>query len=196
LRAEDLNNYDLYEYKERRFGGAPARKRLAVESATYDPASRTVTLRASKRLKENQFYEVNAHTSRETGIRSTDFETLDGNLDGFSSGTLSSSDDYQAYLARGNKITYFDQDGDQVRFNLKGAGRMELFRLATRTADELRLIGTDATNSVLSGDVKGSRTGDGDGDGRAVLDQLTGTPVRNELDPTEFEVRINKLGRS
>lgn len=192
-RAEDLNNYDLYEYRERRFGGAPARKRLTLASATYDAASKTVILTPAKRLKENQFYEVNANTSRESGIRSTTFETFDGDLNGFAT-PFAVTDDYVGYLARGHKFQYFDRDGDQVRLNLKGPGGMELFRLATRGADELRMLSTDGTNSVLTGDVKPNR--DGGTDGKAVLDQLTGTPVRNELDPNEFQVRINRLGRS
>ena len=33
-------------------------------------------------------------------------------------------------------------------------------------------------------------------DSRTVLDQLTGTPVNDQLDREEFDVRINQLGRS
>lgn len=188
-RAEDLNNYYVHQIKETRFGRRPSRKLIPLASATYDPVSQTVLLRTVKPLKDNIFYEVSVNTTRETGIRTVEFEFLDGDQDNLT------GDDFLAYLGRGHRLQYIDRNGDRVRLDLEGPGKMELFRRVLRNTDELRFLATDATNSIVTGTVRSDRKAPSS-DGKAILDELTGTPVRIELDPAQFSIGINKIGRA
>jgi hypothetical protein len=179
--AEDLTNYDLYLRKEsKRLGGSPTRTRMDIASAVYDATSRTVTLTTAKPLREKQTYEVVANTTRDGGVESVDGEKVDGNYDNLS------GDDFTGYLSRANRSSYFDRDGDKVNLQLKGPGKMELFRNVEREARIVRLIDT-TLDTILTGSFDPVDISDD----RARLRTILGGPngFRNRLPQPPFQVR-------
>lgn len=190
--AQDIANFDLFQYRERRFGGSPSRKRVRIDAAVYNPDGNTVLLRTRKPLKENQTYEVNINTTRESGVRTTEFQALDGNGDNIP------GDDFVGYISRGTRLDFFDGDGDHADIQLgreRGPvlGRMEIFRRAVRTIDEIRFYGTEPSY-ILFGQVVRDRRGGGGGNGSVALGELSGSPVSIHLDPSVFAVGINRIG--
>jgi hypothetical protein len=181
--VEDLTNYDLFLRKEsKKLGGSATRTRVNIVSAVYDEASRSVTLTTDKQLRENKVYEVIANTTRAEGVESLQGDRLDGNFDDVE------GDDFTGYLSRATKISYFDQEGDKVNLQLKGPGRLELYRDVERDARLLRLIDT-SRDDILVGSVQPQV--DGLSNAQAVIKIiLTGTGFRNKLPPSFSIQRI------
>jgi hypothetical protein len=185
--VEDLKNYDIYLRKEsKRLGGSATRTRQEIVSAVYNEETRTVTLTTKKALRENKVYEVVANTSRLEGVESVLGDRLDGNYDNVS------GDDFVGYLSRATRIKYFEVNGDEVGLQLKGPGRMELFRHVERDARILRMIRT-SQDTILTGTYDPVL----ETDGRATIEfLLTGSDgVRNKL-PSPFSIRQTIAGTS
>lgn len=185
--VEDLKNYDLYLRKEsRKLGGSPTRTRMEIVSAVYNETTRTVTLTTAKQLKEGQVYEVDASTSRVEGIESVLGDRLDGNYDNLE------GDDFVGYLSRAKKISYYEISGDRVNLQLKGPGKMELFRHVERDARILRLI--DSSQDTI---LTGTFDPNGVSDNIATIEfLLTGTGVRNKLPQPPFSIKETINGSS
>ena len=180
--VEDLRNYDLFQRREKKLGGSIARSRYEIISAVYEPVSATVTLTTAKPLRDNKVYEVVASSfSQIQGIRSVDGQPLDGNYDNIE------GDDFAGYLTRGTKINYFDEQGDRVTLQLRGPGKMELFRDVERNARQLRMLATDQ-ETILTGSLKRVVRGD-ISDGVARIDTIfAGNGFRNRLPQPPFIV--------
>ena len=179
--VEDLKNYDIFQRREKTLGGATSRNRFEIISAVYEPTSRTVTLTTARPLRDNKVFEVVASTTQVQGIRSALGQPLDGNFDNFA------GDDFTGYLARGNRINYFDEEGDRVTLQLKGPGKLELFRDVERNTRQVRLIST-SQDTILTGTVipvlRGSIS-----DRVAMIDTLlTGSGVRDQLPRDKFVI--------
>jgi hypothetical protein len=188
--AQRLGNYELLSPgKDRRFGTRDDRV-LALRSAVYDPAANTVTLTPVKRLKTNQAFRITVQDA----VTDVDGNLLDGDANGQAGG------DFIANGGAWTRIAYTDDDGDRVvlRLDRRGndsiavdhlldapaAGLMEVVWGPTITGRRLHLIDTFPGESVLRGSVE---TGPG-GDGRTVLESITGLAgVRNRL-PSSFDV--------
>jgi hypothetical protein len=179
--VEDLKNYDIFLRREKALGGSSSRTRVEVTSAVYEPTSRTVTLTTAKPLRDNKVIEVVASTTQVQGIRSILGEPLDGNFDNLA------GDDFTGYLARGNRITYFDEEGDRVTLQLKGPGKLELFRDVERNTRHVRLIST-SQDTILTGTVSPVLRGS-ISDKVAIIDTIfTGTGIREQLPRDKFVV--------
>ena len=177
--VEDLRNYDFFLRKEsKKLGGSPTRTRVVVESAVYEPVTRTVTLTTEKNLKENKVYEVVINTTRFEGVESIEGEKLDGNYDNIE------GDDFTGYVSRATRISYFERNGDRVGLQLKGPGRLELFRHVERDGRVLRLIDT-SQDTILTGTYNPVELTDGLATIRALL---TGTGFRNKLEQPPFSI--------
>lgn len=178
--VEDLKNYDIYLRKEsKKFGGSATRTRQEIVSAVYNEETRTVTLTTRKQLRENKVYEVVANTTRLEGIESIQGDRLDGNYDNIA------GDDFAGYLSRATRISYFEVSGDRVNLQLKGPGRMELFRHVERDARILRLINT-SPDVILQGTVDPN---EGSDSVATIEFLLTGTGVRNKLPQPPFQIK-------
>lgn len=176
--VEDLKNYDIFNRKEKKLGGAVSRTRYEIESAVYETNSRTVTLTTAKPLKENTVIEVVVSTRQLQGVRSIQGEFLDGNFDNIA------GDDFTGYLTRGTRVTYFDEQGDRVSLAIKGPGKFELFRDVKRHVRGLRMIST-SQDTILAGTF--SPTLQSITDERARIKTLyTGTGFRNKLPQPPF----------
>lgn len=180
LNAENLTNYDLFIRKEtKRLGGASTRTRVPIVSAVYTDISRTVLLTTAKPLKDNKVYEIVVNTTRFDGVESIDGDRLDGNYDNIE------GDDFTGYLTRGNRITYFDENGDRVGLQLKGPGKYELFRSVERDARQLRLLET-TPDTILIGTYQPVKLTDGIATIRTLL---TGTGFRDRLPKPPFVIQ-------
>ncbi len=175
--AQDKANYEVFAVKEKRLTGVPSRQRVVLRSVVYDAAARTITLTPTKALKTNQFYEVDVHSREDGRIASPIGEKLDGNLDDIT------GDDSASYVALGNKLTFFDRDGDNVSLKLASTGGgMEVVRGITRNAVQINLIGTTSAD-ILSGKIARPLAGS---NGSTMLDSITGALVNNTLAEPQF----------
>lgn len=143
--AEEPTNYDIFARRERRLGGSPARNRIPLGDIVYDPAALTVTIETRKPMRTNRFYELNVSGTRTNAIATPSGGRLDGNLDGLG------GDDYRAYFARGNAITYFDTQGDRVHLRMENGGVMDILRPVLRDEVLLRFDDFNPGGSTLTG---------------------------------------------
>ena len=169
-RAVDLRNYHLFAMGRAGVFGPSTRRTLALRSATYNPATNTVTLIPKKSLASGLFFEVMVDGTSGHGVSDTTGRLIDGNGDGQPGG------DYVALFARGKALTYRDRDGDVVSVTLRGGGVLELSQRADGTIQQLRVVGAVPGRSVLSGRVVRS----GKGDGRTTLGRIARFGRREE----------------
>jgi|GEM_PF-5993723 len=159
--------------KDNRLGTRDDRA-AAVRTVRYDDATATVTLSTRKRLEPGQFVRLVVTAG---GVVDAYGGALDGDGDGAAGGN------FAAILGVGTSFVYFDRDGDQVAIGLQGGGLIELLRGVDGEAQRVRLVGTIANSSVLSGGV----TRSGGGDGRTSIATITGIAgVQNNLPSPPF----------
>jgi hypothetical protein len=139
---------------------------LDVATAAYDDARRTVTLtpQTRKPLKLNQFIRVTAKGTG--GVTNLGGAALDGDANNAPGG------DFTRSLGLGTKLSFIDPTGDTVALTLKKGGLIEL-SLPSTGDPTVRLLGTVAGTSTLTGSVKKPRTGGGDG--RATIASIAGS---------------------
>ena len=161
--------------------GPSTRRELRLRSATYNPATHTVTLIPRQVLSSGLFFEVKVDGTSGHGVSSTTGRLIDGNGDGRPGG------DYVALFARGKMLTYRDRDGDLVSVRLRGGGVLELSQRADGKIQQLRVVGAVPGRSVLSGQVVRS----GKGDGKTTLGAIVGLDRREEpLDEPPLHRRL------
>ncbi len=139
---------------------------LGIATAVYDDALRTVTLtpQADKPLKLNQFLRVTAKGTG--GVTNLGGASLDGDANNSPGG------DFIRSLGLGTKLSFTDPTGDVVALALKRGGLIEL-SLPSTGDPTVRLMGTVAGTSTLTGTVKKPKTAPSDG--RATIASITGT---------------------
>ena len=175
----DLANYRVFVNNGGKPVGPNRRQDVAMRSASYDRAGKTVTLRPMAPMRQNVFYEVAVRTRSTNGVRSVNGQMLDGNVNGtldlpvsafggffFSdpfgtqvTGDLANApgEDYIGYFGRGNRLSYSDRDGSKVQINTAGGGVAEVLRLPERDSRVVRVVGGTPTGTVLSGKVTGRK---------------------------------------
>jgi hypothetical protein len=132
-RTQDVHNYDIYLHSEKPFNAPPARRRVPVRAAEYRPDGRVLVLRPITSLRQNVFYEITVRTGLEFGVLTAGQQPLDGNYDGVP------GDDLVVYFGRGNRLSYYDRNGDLVRLGAEN-GVMEVFRDVERDARVVRIV--------------------------------------------------------
>ncbi|HZN67208.1 MAG TPA: Calx-beta domain-containing protein [Tepidisphaeraceae bacterium] len=132
-RAQDLDNYDLFLHTERPYNTPPARRRIGVRAAEYQPDGRILVLRPVTAMRQNVFYEVNIRTGTDAGVLTAGNQPLDGNLDG------TPGDDFVGYFGRGSRLNYYDRNGDLVRLGAEN-GLLEVYRDVERDARVVRVV--------------------------------------------------------
>lgn len=173
-RAETLTNYDLFKRRERPLGGSPSRNRIKIRSANYDPATQTVALRPRKPLRLNRFYELSVSGTRTGAVSGIGGTPLDGNQD------LIPGDNYRNYFGRGNKLSYYDREGDHVTLQTHNGGLMDIDRPAARDTADVELLDVFQRETILSGSVSPSRRVS---DGLAHITLFNSTGVGLDLPP-------------
>ena len=167
------------------FGNEPAdstSKRVRVETATYDAAANTVTLVPKEVFTLRQSFTVIVVRGRgENAVLAPGGEEFDGDGNGRPGGDAILR--YKAGVTR--RFNYRDEDGDRMRLEIEGPGRMLFFYAKrNRSVPSVFMRETDAT-SILSGTVRQGKRGDGLID----IAQVSGTAVQNTLTDPPFTVR-------
>jgi hypothetical protein len=169
-RAQDLFNYDLVsEGRDGRFGTFDD-ARVGLRSATYDPATSSVTLTPAGPLRLGRFYRIRVNPTiiPVSGRNITDVadNVLDGDANGIPGGT------YVALIGRGPNLRYFDRDGDELTVQLRRGGTLELRRAPDGEAEQLRILNPRPGRSELTGHLRLPRTGS---DGRTTIPVILGS---------------------
>jgi hypothetical protein len=165
LAAENPASYVLKRAGKDNRLGTPDDVTVPVVTAVYDDALLTVTLTAQSRkpLKLNQFLRVTAKGTG--GVTSEGGAALDGDVNNLPGG------DFVRSLGLGTKLSFIDPTSDTVSITLKNGGLIEL-SLPITGDPTVRLTGTVAGTSALTGTVKKPKTGASDG--RATVASITG----------------------
>ncbi|WP_435016762.1 beta strand repeat-containing protein [Tundrisphaera sp. TA3] len=144
-RAELLTNYAVSI--SGRDPGRGAGNAVSITGATYDPATRTVTLTTADTLPANRFYQLNLNGS--VGLPLVD---LSGNpLDG--TGTGVAGQNYLTTIGQGNRLRYLDANGNLVTISLTRGGTMTITRDASGNASVINLANIVPRRSILNGSV-------------------------------------------
>lgn len=181
-RAQDPDNFSLFLHTEKQFNTPPTRNRVPLRAVEYDQASRTVTLRPGKTLRQNVFYEVFVRTTTSHGLAATGLRAIDGDFDGVPGG-----EDFVGYFGRGNRLNYRDRTGDKVSLALQGPGVMEVFRGIQRDVRTLKVFDAVPEQTSVSGKVtpKGRFT-----DRVSPIGQLVLSGATSLLNPEQFPVGL------
>ena len=124
-------------------------KTLAIRQATLAPGGRSVVITLRKAIPIGTFARVAIDTSSAPGLTSAQGVRLDGNGNGQPGGT------FQGKVAVGAKLHYTDAAGHVVTLQLAKKGVLEAYRSSSGNAETVRLYGSIAGRSILSGTVKG-----------------------------------------
>lgn len=167
-RAGDMRTHRLVQPgKDQRFG-TPDDSVIGLKSAVYDPDALTVTLTPNLPLAQNQVLQIGV-----SGLTDPSGNPVDGDGDGIPGG------DFVGTLALGTRLSFFDRDADHITLTLENGGVMEMRILPGKEGPELFLLGTNPTQSLLSGRVTPSQLG---GDGKITFGSINGMKkVRNQL---------------
>ena len=146
-RAELHTNYDLYTRKEKPLGGAVSRTRIKTNNATfrYDAAADTVTISPLRGLKYNRFYELQINGARVNAIAAVGGTLLDGDQD------TVPGNDYRTYIGRGNRLSYYDTQGDLVSLRTQNGGLMDIDRPVARNLANVELQDVFQLETVIAG---------------------------------------------
>jgi hypothetical protein len=146
-RAELHTNYDLYLRKEKPLGGAVSRQKVRINNATfeYDVNADTVTITPVKGLKYNRFYEINVSGTRTNAVGATGGTPLDGNAD------ATPGDDYRNYFGRGNRLSYYDREGDRVDLQTLNGSVLDVDRPVAREEARVEMQDVFPLETILTG---------------------------------------------
>lgn len=176
--APPVSAFSLYQRSVERAGGAARLRPVTLADATYDEASRAVTVRPVRPLRAGAFYQLALNSE---SIRNQAGKSLDGAGNGEEGSPLLLS------FGQGKSLKYVDQNGDIVQLRLRGPGVLELTRRSDGEGGGLSVIGATST-TILSGTVRRTRTG---GDGQTTLSSLVGLGEGTNLLPTtQFGVSL------
>ncbi|WP_435020984.1 hypothetical protein TA3x_002125 [Tundrisphaera sp. TA3] len=157
-RAESLSEYNLIRPgrgKDQIYGTAGEGASIPLRSATYDEATRSVTLLADRRLSPGYFYRLTISGDPLTGLASADGIPFDGDAD------LTPGGDYRNLIGWGKTLRFADNQGDVATLRLAGAGQMEVTREIGGDVQVVRVSGANPYRTTLSGGVQKARRGNG-----------------------------------
>ncbi|WP_165232189.1 Calx-beta domain-containing protein [Aquisphaera insulae] len=158
-RAADLGNYGYYAMTAGPDGSfaTPDDGSIRLASATYDPASLSVTLVPATPFPTGTFIQIvidgMANPLLNRGITDTSGTLLSGAGNGVPGGAFVTT------FAVGPNLTYTDSTGVRVNLNLTKGGTIEAFRSATGDVQSITLLGTTPRKSILT--LTASRRGRG-----------------------------------
>jgi hypothetical protein len=135
-----------------------------------------MTVRAADALRAGRVYQL--VLNRAGGITNCYGYSADADGDGDEGGT------YTQFFAFGNRLRYYDDDGNRVQLTLNGGGTLQLLRGANWCAREIRIQGA-SDGSMLTGKVRyrrGSR-------GYTRIEQLIGIEGAGIQLPGDFIVQ-------
>lgn len=149
--------------------------KIQFASATYVDANHSVTLAPFKPINARAFFRVlrvfgtGAHAVKDLGGN-----PLDGNSDG-----VGGDDAVVRWTMKQNKgVRYRDAGNDHVTLNLRGPGRLYVFKCNTFFNGAWVFVDRPASRTILSGSVQQGANGDGKG----VIPELEGAGgIQNEL---------------
>jgi hypothetical protein len=157
------------------FDADDVRLRMPIDRAVYDGSANTVTLVPERRFSVLRLLRVIKVRSGEDGIKDLAGNALDGNKNGEPGGVAVMR--YKTTFGR--NVKYVDQDGDAVRLNLRGGGRVYVLQelnphkdASSGQAVQVWLTERVRVTSVLRGSVVPTRRG---GDGHATIRELLWT---------------------
>jgi len=144
-------------------------RRVAIQSAVYDPATQAVTLTAAEPFDlGRRFRRLRVSGEGPNAIKSPTGASIDGNGDGKAGGDAI----IHSRVVRVSGFNFKEADGDSARLRLKGPGVMRIWSDHRRNVPpDIFLFATDAAKSTLSGTVKRHKGGDG----IVTIHQITGT---------------------
>jgi len=148
-------------------------------AADYDPATRRITLTLATPLKLGTMFQVTASAAA-GGLADAAGNPLDGDGDG------AAGDNFAFTLALGSSLKFTEADGDQVSLKLTGGDVIVLNQGADDAAPRLEILNRAPGTSTLTGSVKRK----GAGDGRTIIDGITGDTITNRLPGASFIVNI------
>jgi hypothetical protein len=179
--AQDLNNYRIGRRtdKKQNFSDDNLNQNrhndkgvIRFQSAVYDPAALSVTLTARDPFNLiRRFRNIRVLSRESGGVRDAMGNLLDGDQDG-----TPGHDALDRFtFRRAGRVQYGEPDEDNVVLRLDGPGRLWVIRktkggqvLERGDARQVIIDKADPTRSTLVGTV----SGEGDGDGVAVIHEL------------------------
>ena len=164
VRAQRVANYQIFRKTQSCDGGGffggeeecdTERRNVRLASATYDDATRTVTLTAERAIRiQSRLRRLRVVAGGPNGIT----DPAGNRLDGDRNGTGGDAGFFRFDTLAGRSITYRDGDRDRVRLRLTGPGRLLLLRQAPgqgnrdRNDDDEGGTGTGGGMSLASGE--------------------------------------------
>jgi CSLREA domain-containing protein len=133
---------------------------IAITSAAYDAPNHRAILFLGSPLALGVFgrfvFNANASTLLSQGLADLSGNLLDGTGTGQNPGTV-----YAGYVGEGASLSYLDRSGDAVTLRLSEPGLMALIRGGDGEARSLRLLGTAAGRTSLTGQLRRPSGGGG-----------------------------------
>ena len=133
--------------------------RIQIETANYDPLANTVTLTAKRAFELRKSFTVVLVRGRgDNAVMTTAGIPIDGDGNGREGGDV-----VLRYKARANKVLKFKEaDGDRGTLRVTGGGHLLFFLpIRGRSAPAVFMRFTDPASSMLVGEVKRGKNGDG-----------------------------------
>ena len=145
-------------------------ERVRLQSAAYDAAAQTVTLRPASTFDLfAKFRRVRVSGRGEAPVRDAAGNPIDGNGDGAPGGNAI----VRARIVKASRFNFREADGDRARLRLHGPGK--LWALTSRRREFAPVVFLNKTNALKSG-LTGSVTRHRrTGDGVVTIRQLSGT---------------------
>lgn len=161
-------------------------RRVRIESAVYDPATQTVTLRPSEPFDlGRRFRRLRVSGAGANAIMDAEGAPIDGNGDGRPGGDAI----IHSRVLRSSRFVFKEADGDAARLRLTGPGVMRVWSDGRRNIPPVVFLTfTDPAASTLTGTVRRGRRGDG----VVTIRQLTGTSAASVplLSDPAFRVEV------
>jgi hypothetical protein len=174
--AQNVNGYSIFRRKEKKDDGnallgafvpfagddgstSTTTEKLKIDSATYDPATFSVTLTPHRTFGAlSLFRQLRVAGHGINAVTGIDGVALDGNGDGkVGDHALVKFSDH-----RNKKLSLKEKDGDRVTFRLTGGGNIaSLIRSKTGPAPLLYIVNAVPGQSVMTATIKKGRHGDG-----------------------------------
>jgi hypothetical protein len=145
---------------------------IGIAGATYDDAARLVTLRRERGFLLSHLRTLHVRSGPD-GLRDPAGNFFDGDDDGQAGGVGV----LRFRTTWGRRVTFFDADGDRVRLQLSGPGRLFVFRQISKGGEGRRkgnavqvwIADSTSMETSLSGTVNPSARG---GDGQTSIGEI------------------------
>lgn len=161
--------------------------RIKLQSAVYEPASRTVTLTPATPFDVfDRFRRIRVSGRGPTAVKDATGVPLDGNGDARPGGNAV----LRTRIRRTTNLTFRDNDGDRARLRLLGPGK--IWAVVSRQRGFAPLLFLNKTSALKTGLTGGVVRNRRTGDGVVTIRQLSGTAFASVpilLDPA-FRVEL------